>query len=290
MAAQSFDVTVAVAAAVEKLRAAGAAITGSMTLTSKFACKVRFRLDSVAGDLVRELPGTTTIDLAGEPVRLPLAAPLPPIAPAAVVADVKVTYQGKRLADVSDPMPPAGAHRGIVVRQDRVLRMLPPQALLGEQVNRIGLVGYCPQPTSVLVRLVPAAGTAVPGSAVPAIGPPGTVTVDAAGTVGVIWLDLAQPVNVDQPVAIEVSAGSGTLYWVTNPEPLVRIVVLDPDPAGRPVVLGDRTLLTVDQPTIATMRAALPAEAFSGDAPLLASALFCSVEITDAHLSYPRGA
>jgi hypothetical protein len=286
--AQRPDVTVAVSSAVEALRAAGSPITGSLTLTSKFPSKVRFAVSDVAGDLIRDLPGTITVELAGEPVPLPLATPLPQAVPSTVVADVKVTYRGQRMADVSDPLPPVGAHRGIVVRQDRVLRVLPPLALRDERVSRIGLIGFCPEPTALLVRLVPAVTTSEPGP-VAALGTPGTATVDASTAVGVIWVDLPEPIHVDVPVAIEVSAGSGVVYWVSDPEPLIRIVVVDPDPGGRPVVLGGTTLLTVDQPTVGAQRAALPAPAFGSEAPVLASALFCTVELTDGELRYPRG-
>lgn len=289
-AAQSADITVPVAGAVETLRAAGGPIAGSLRLTGKFPCKVRFRVGPVRGDLIRNLTGSTTVELAGEPVALPLATPLPPAAPSAVVADVEVRHGGRRLADLSDPLPAAGSQRGVVVRQNRVLRVLPPLALRGERVSRIGLVGHCPEPTALLVRLVPAATTPESAPAVAAMGTPGTANVEATTTVGVVWVDLPEPVCVDQPVAIEVSAGAGALYWVTGPEPLVRVVVLDPDPGGRPVALGGATLLSVDQPVVGRVRAALPAASFAGGAPLLASALFCSVEITDAELRYPRGA
>jgi hypothetical protein len=285
--AQRPDVTVPVSSAAEALRAAGSPITGSLTLTSKFPSKLRFTVSPVTGDLIRDLPGTATVELAGEPVPLPLATPLPPAAPSTVVADVKVTYRGRRLADVSDPLPPAGAQRGIVVRQQRVLRVLPPQALRGELVSRIGLIGFCPEPTALLVRLV--AATAAPESAPNAVGTPGTATVGATTTVGVIWVDLPEPIHVDQPVAIEVSAGTGAVYWVTGTEPLIRIVVVDPEPGSRPIVLGGTTLLTVDQPVVGVQRAALPAAAFAADAPVLASALFCTVELTDGELRYPRG-
>ncbi|CRZ14805.1 hypothetical protein [Mycolicibacterium neworleansense] len=285
---QRQDVTVALAAAVEQLRAAGGPVAGSVKLTSKYPCQVRFRLTPVAGELIRELSGTTTVELSGEPVALPVDSPLPLAAPASVLADVRVTYNGCRLADVSDPMPAPGAQHGAVVRQDRVLRVLPPLALRGEQISRIGLVGYCPQRTELLVRLV--AATPIPsGTAADALGEPGTVTVDPSTAVGVIWIDLPQPVRVEEAAAIEVSAGTGTLYWVADPDPLVRIVVLDPDPAARPIRLGGHTLLTVDQPTITAVRVGLPAEAYLAGAPVLASALFCTVEITDARLSYPRG-
>ena len=290
---QTLDVSVAVAAAVEKLRASGAQISGSLRLTSRFPCKVRMRLSDVVGNLVRTLPGATKLELAGEAVALPLATPLPPATPASVIADVTVTYRGMRLADVSDAMPTTGTHHGVVVRQDRVVRALPPLALRGETVSRIGLVGSCPEPAALLVRLIADAGGA-PSPAGNALGAPGTANVDASSGVGVVWIDLPEPVRIDVPAAIEVSAGSGRFHWIADPDPLVRIVVLDPDPGGRPVVLGGVTLLTLDGPVLGALRAALPptafmGPAFAGQSPLVASALFCEVEVTDVELRYPRG-
>ena len=299
-ASQAADVTVAVAAALDRLRQAGRALAGALTLTSRFPCRVAFGVGPVHGDLVRVLRGTTSVVLAGEPVTIPVTPPLGQAAPTSVVADVAVTYDGRRLADISDPLPAAGSVSGVVAGSEPVLRLLPPQALRGERVARVGLIGCCPGATALLVRLVPApaaggAPSPAPGAgagpAGPALGRPGTAQVPAGTDVGVVWVDLPEPVLVDQPVAVEVSASSGTLQWVVGPDPLVRIVVLDPDPGGRPVVLGGRTLLTVAALRLRTMRAALPAGSFAGPGPpSLASALFCTVEITDAELRHSRGA
>lgn len=291
---QSIDVSVPVSGAIEALRAAGAPVSGALTLTSALPCRVRFRVDPVRGDLIRDVAGTTSITLAGEPMPLPIDPPLPRATPGAVRADVAVTHAGLRLADISDPLPPLTAQHGVVVRQQPLLRLLPPLALRGEQVSRIGLVGFCPERCALLVRLVPAplaptSGEADPQTVSSGIGTPGTATVEPSTTVGVIWVDFPEPVRVDRAVAIEVSASRGSLNWVTAPHPLVRLVVVDPDPGGRPIVLGSGTLLSVDQPRLRTVRAALPAARFGGTAPVLGSALFCTVELTDIELRYPRG-
>lgn len=299
-AATSADVTVALTAALEALREAGQPISGALQLSAKFPAKVGLRVNRVRGEFVRALPGTTSVALAGEPLGIPVATPLPPARPTSVVADVTVKYAGARLADVSDPLPAPGAQSGVVVRQQPVRRTLPPLALRGETVTRIGLVGYCPEPTDLLVRLVPAT-PAVPtqagaGPTGPALGTPGNAKQAPARNSAVIWVDLPAPVTVEQPVAVEVSAGTGTLHWVAAPEPLVRIVVRDPDPGGRPILLGAVPLLTISQTETRTVRANLPATAWEPGAageligPALASALFCTVEITDAELRYARGA
>lgn len=299
-ASTNADVTVALTAALEALRKTGQPISGALTLTARFPAKVGLRVSRVRGYLVRALPGTTSVTLAGEPVSVPLAAALPSARPTSVVGDVKVKYAGMRLADVSDPLPPPGAVSGLVVRQEPVRRTLPPLALRGETVTRIGLVGYCPQATALLVRLVPAdppAPAAGAGPTGPALGAPGTAQPTPSQNSTVIWVDLPTPVTIEQPVAVEVSAGTGTLHWVAAPEPLVRIVVRDPDPGGRPILLGSVPLLTVSDPETSTLRASLPAAPWEPLAtpgqpasPALASALFCTVEITDAELRYARGA
>lgn len=300
-ATQTADVTVGVAAFVEKQRSAGTTIGGTLTFAAKFPARAAVRVSAVRGNLLRRLKGTSTIELAGEPVRLPTTGhPLDAAAPTTVISDVTVTYRGLRLADVSDPLPTTGATSGSVVRQDPVLRRLPPLALRGETISRIGLVGWCSEPTALLVRLVAAAGPGGPeraaagpdstGTAGRALGAPATATLAPSAGPGVVWVDLPKAAPIAEPVAIEVSAGAGAFRWVGEPQPLVRIVVIDPDPGNRAVLLGQATLLTVGTPTLTVSRAALPAAPFAGPAPLLASALFCTVELTDIELRYRRGA
>jgi hypothetical protein len=169
------------------------------------------------------------------------------------------------------------------VRDTPVTRTLPPLALRGEQITRVGLVGFCDPGTALLMRIV-AAGSAT------ALGAPGVTSPDPGTRPGVVWVDLPAPVTVDVAVAIEVSASAGRFFWVGDPQPLVRIVVADPDPAGRPVVLGDVALFTLPEPELHAVRVALPPAPFTGDTLVLASALFCTVEITDVELRYRRGA
>ena len=69
-------------------------------------------------------------------------------------------------------------------------------------------------------------------------------------------------------------------------------VVIDPDPGNRPVVLGTATapstLFTLQDPQLSATRVALPPTAFAGTDLVLASALFCTVEVTDTELRYRR--
>ena len=293
------DVTAVVSASLEALRAAGQPLTGALTLTAAAPSRVGLRISEVAGALVRRIPGTTSIVLEGEPEGFPVpGVPLAADPPDTVVADLHVTYAGMRLAAISDALPPVGTVSGQVVGEQPSYRVLPPEALRGETVTRIGLIGYCPEESALLVRLT-AASAATPsarGSSestpAPSIGSPGVATVAASARPGVVWVDLPAPVTVGEAVAIEVSASKGRFRWVGAPDPLVRIVVIDPDPGNRPVVLGTTaapsTLFTLQDPQLSATRVALPPTAFAGSDLVLASALFCTVEVTDTELRYRR--
>jgi hypothetical protein len=56
------------------------------------------------------------------------------------------------------------------------------------------------------------------------------------------------------------------------------------------VILAGDTLVTLDKPELQVTRAALPAAPFarSADALSLASALFCTMELTDLEIRYAR--
>lgn len=293
------DVTAVVSASLEALRATGAPLTGALTLRAAAPSRIGVEMAEVAGSLLRRIPGTTSIVLQGEPEGfLVPGVPLAAVPPTTVVADLHVTYAGMRLAAISDALPQTGAVSGQVVGERPSYRVLPPEALRGETVTRIGLVGCCPEESALLVRLT-AASAATPvargasgRTSEPSIGGPGVVTVAASARPGVVWVDLPAPVTVDESVAIEVSASKGRFRWVGEPDPMVRVVVVDPDPGNRPVVLGTAaapsTLFTLQEPQLSVTRVALPPTAFAGSDLVLASALFCTVEVTDAELRYRR--
>ena len=293
------DVTAVVSASLEALRASGQPLTGALTLTAAAPSRIGLQIAEVAGSLLRRIPGTTSIVLEGEPEGFTVpGVPLADVPPTTVVADLHVTYAGMRLAAISDALPQNGALSGQVVGEQPSYRVLPPEALQGEKVTRIGLIGYCPEESALLVRLT-AASAATPvarGNAgstpAPSIGGPGVVRVPASARPGVVWVDLPEPVTVDESVAIEVSVSKGRFRWVGEPDPMVRIVVVDPDPGNRPVVLGTAaapsTLFTLEEPQLSAARVALPPTAFAGSDLGLASALFCTVEVTDAELRYRR--
>jgi hypothetical protein len=95
-------------------------------------------------------------------------------------------------------------------------------------------------------------------------------------------------------VSITVSATSGRFLWATGPTatggdavPLVRIAVVATDTAAIPVRLAGTDIAGMAATPPAP--ASLPVAAFAGpEAPVLDSALFCTVELSSLTLRYSR--
>ncbi len=295
------DLTVGLQAALAARFEAGDPLSGAATITAAQASKVALDLPTVRGALVRSVPGTTTVVLAGDPAEVTIDGPdLPQERPTDVVADVHVVYDGIRLAEISDLLPTSRAVSGRVVRSEPAVRALPPSALRDERIARVGLVGRSSVASDLSIHVV----DATPGADHAPLAPPAVCSLDATSAseeFTVVWATFDPPIHVDRPVGISVTVTDGSFWWVGEPEPLVRIAVVDPDPGGRPILLAGATLLTLDAPTLAVDRAALPGAGFVGAGfvdgataaePLeFASALFCTVELTDVSLRYarPRG-
>jgi len=282
------DVTVGVAAAMERLRAAGGPISGALRVVSDRPARIRLRLADVDGAIVRTLPGTTAVSLEGEPTVIEVPGPpLDAAGPSSATAGLTLTYLGERVADISDRLPEHDAVSGVVVQADPVVRDLPPEALTGATVTRIGVVGFAAVPTAVTI------GLAARADPTRTIGTSAVIRPAPSSLWDVVWVRLPEPVTVTEPVVVRVSASEGRFHWAAEPEPLVRIVVEDPHPAGRLVVFGPpggqlSTLASLTDQALRLPRAALPPEAFRGGSLTVASALLCTVELTDIELRYRR--
>jgi hypothetical protein len=283
------DLTVGLQGAIDALIASGATVSGAVSITAKYPARIHVARPQIRGSFLRGIPGTTKIDLDGSPVSTPLEGePLPTVEPTSVVGDVRVAYAGIRVAEISDLLPVGRAFEGVVVGSEPVVRSLPPEALRGQRVARLGVIGRAASPADLTVQLVdPTLATR------PAIAPPAVVSLPpqpSSADVAVVWVDLPDPVEIAGPVGVSVTATKGSFLWVADPEPRIRIAVIDPDPGGRPILLAGRTLLTLDSSELIVGRAALPAPAFGGgiDSLDLASALFCTLELTDLELRYAR--
>lgn len=282
------DLTVGVAAAMEKLRAGGGPIAGALRIVSGRRARIRLRLADVDGAIVRTLPGTTAVSLEGEPAVVDVPGPpLDAAGPSSATAGLTITYLGERVADISDRLPEQDAVSGVVVQAEPVVRDLPPEALTAAIVTRIGVVGFAAVPTAVTIGL---AARADPSRT---IGTSAVIRPAPSSLWDVLWVRLPEPVTVTEPVVVNVSASEGRFHWAAAPDPLVRIVVQDPDPAGRLVVFGPEggqlsTLASLTGQALRLPRAALPPEAFRGGRLAVASALLCTVELTDVELRYRR--
>jgi hypothetical protein len=285
----TIDVTVGLQGSIDGMLSAGVRLAGEITIQAKYPSRIGVALPSVRGALVRSVRGITRAELAGSSTPVSIEGdPLPTAVPSSVIADVRVTYAGIRLAEMSDLLPTDRAVEGIVVGAHPEIRTLPPEALRGEQVARIGIVGRAMDDVELTVQLVD------PNSADPdPVAPPAVlaVTPTAPGQeLGVAWATFDPPVEAERPLAISVTATRGTFLWVADPVPRVRIAIVDPDPGGRPILLAGATLLTLDAPELSVNRASLPGLPFGdGGARLVfASALYCTVELTDIELRYDR--
>ena len=243
------------------------------------------------GALVRRFPDVVRTIVPAIPTRLGLGA-VPPLAserPSLVTADVRVVYDGLRLApELSDG--DTGSD-GIVIGASPVLRPFPPAGPGPLPIGRVGLVGRATEETELIVSVIGAAG---PGDEA-TIGRPGTSTVAASTRLGRIWVDLP-PIDdaawrSARPVALSVRAARGRFLWVTSaPTGRPSATVLVRDAAPRPAVLrlGGTTLMSVDADGATVSAAVLPPAAFAGTLPTLDVDLAVTVELADLTLRYER--
>lgn len=238
------------------------------------------------GALLREEKGLLHAELAGDPVVIPLGAPLDTEAPDSARGGFSVRYLGLRLLpELSDSLPsPSEVVRGTVVRDAAVLRELPPEGLLGISVAKIGLIGRAPEECELEVQLVRLRG----GVASDPIGPPGRGVVTASSTIATAWVDLPVSQPASDPLAVSVRALRGRFFWAGEDRPRLRIVVRDPDPGGRPLLLGGSALLAVDTASVDVQEQIFPPSLFRSAVPAFASELFLSVDISDLTLRYQR--
>jgi len=238
----------------------------------------------VRGELLRRAQGTHGFLLEGAPVVLGLPGPAPAAeTPASVIADIAVRYTGERLlAEASAALPAPGAEvRGVVVDAGPVLCPLPKQAMSGQPITRLGLIGRAPVPCALSVGLVQ------PRTQAP-IGPSVTVALGAAQTIGLVWVHLAEARAVNQPLAVAVRATSGRFFLAGEPDPLIRLVVRDPDPGGRLLTLDGEVLVAVDADNVSLPAAPLPTNPFRNAWPILDSDLFLKVDVADLTMRYRR--
>jgi hypothetical protein len=277
-----------------------------LQLRSSISADVDLTWSGPHGAVVRTVPVPVVADLVGDPVSLSLSPNPPAELPQSVTADVTVIYSGMRLHDViDDQLPPDGPVFGRVVEADAATRVLPPAALTGCSVVRIGIVGRATAPTDLSVSVVDASGQPIGASA--------AVSCAAAAEMSTVWAVLPAPVAISGPVNISVRASRGRFLWAGDPDPLVRIVIADPAPGNRTIQLDGQPLSGADGtpispipigaaapasrpgstapaafPPVVVREVTLPSAAFAGRTPQLSSSLFLSVRFDRLTLRYAR--
>ncbi len=243
------------------------------------------------GALVRRHDGIARTVLEGDAV--PLAAfagePLADEAPARVIGDLTIRYDGLRvLEEASDPPPaPADPVRGVIVGAAGATRAWPPLALQGQRPARVGVYGRAPEPCELALELVELNGETVGG----VLAGPTLLKLDAAVVMQTHWAELGNGTALPSGVGLRLRCNVGRFFWAARADgrPRVRLAVQDPDPGGRPLVLGGASLVEIR--TVESHRPAFvfPAAAFRGRVPLLQSTLFLHVDCSDLSLRYARG-
>ena len=188
------------------------------------------------GALVRQFREVVRTSVPAIPTGLDLGAG-PPLAserPSRVTADVRVVYDGLRLApDLSDG---DTGSEGIVIGATPVVRPFPPAGPGLLPIGRVGLLGRATEETELIVSVIAASGP----DGETTVGRPGTSSITASTRLGRIWVDLP-PIDdatwrSARPVALSVRAARGRFLWVTatpTGRPSATVLVRDAAPQPR---------------------------------------------------------
>jgi hypothetical protein len=120
------------------------------------------------------------------------------------------------------------------------------------------------------------------------MGPPAVLKLAADNGIRTRWADVPKGVALKGPAGLRVRANRGRFFWASGDEPLVRVAIYDPDPAGRPLFLAASRLKEIAQKASHEPAFRFPPAAFRGVAPALQSNLFLTVDISDLTLRYAR--
>jgi hypothetical protein len=256
-------------------------LSTSFALSSQAPAQVML-LSSVTGALERTFSGVTRTVLEGDPLPpqpklLPGDPPLVIDQRLQVTADLTVRYDGLRLLGISDPLPAPSDVHGVIVGTEWVASPLPPHALDGQTVARVGVIGRASEPCELSVRFV----RALSGEP---LGDPTVVQLDPAAAIRTVWL-VMKGSTPGEPAALAARATKGRFFWAAAGErPRVRIAVADAAPTQRTLTLGGVAL-----PGETAHLAAFDLTAhFNSASPLFASDLFYTVDLSDLTFRYLR--
>jgi len=257
----------------------------SATVTLK--CSAEGRLLSAgiiaSGRLLREFTDKVQAAFEGDSRPLPLGD-LDARAPSAVTADVTIVHEGMRLHPLSDAVPAAaGGLSGRVVGTAPAVYAPPPQALRGETLVKVGVVGFGVS-GKLRLRVLEAAGEKA-GQPVADAFAEAELAATPGGGAGVTWLEFAKPLAVDRSIALELTAADRFLWVEDESKPLVRFAVAC-DPQGSLAIAGKAFAITDDRTDLAGQ--GLPTAAFAGGPVVAATDQFCRLTLSNLRLRYAR--
>lgn len=222
----TYDLTAAVNRHVGAVAAEGTPIQVGATVRSDLVGRASVVWAVQGGVIERSVDGRLSAEIDGASGEVLLPPPHPGRSPRTTRADVTVTHHGMAIHPLSDPVPAVDAGvGGPAVRDQAVVRKLPPNALDGHVLRRVAVIGWPRGDTDLTLSVL--------GTTATASGLAGPARRAAPST---IWFDVGE-LAVDGPVELALIVTRGSFGWVADPEPLVRLAVAT-TPNGERVSVG----------------------------------------------------
>lgn len=258
------------------------AAVARISLKGKTAGRLHASAIGVQGHLLRKFPYKVQASFEGNRQALGLGK-LDPRPPAAVQVDISIVHEGLRLHPLSRAVPQAsGGLSGRVVGTAPLVRQLPPQALRGDILLRIGVAGFAAEGTLSLRLLEGAgekAGAPIPGGFAEAEIQP----TEPGGAPRLTWLHLAKPFAVDRRFSIELSAASRFLWVENDGQPVLQFAVATA-PGGQIQIAGKPFEITAERTDLTGQT--LPTAPFAGGPVDVLTDQFCRLTLSNLRLRY----
>lgn len=246
------------------------AVTSTITLRSDVLGQASVELAIVGGVITRALAGRLAVELTGAPTAIAVPPPAPGRPPRRSLADVTITHHGLALHPLSSPSPRADAGLGgPAVRDAPVVRKLPPEALRGQRLARVAVIGWPLGATDLTLSVLGASASVA-----------GLLPAASRADPSVVWFALGEPVDVDRPVEVALTATRGAFSWIADPDPLVQLAILTA-PEGERVTVGG---LLVELTGLETVVAGM--ELTGTDGWPVATDQFCTVSLANVVLEF----
>jgi hypothetical protein len=261
-------------------------LEAAFTVSADAPAKAFVGFGRIKGALLRIHEGILRTELTGDPIPLALGDALASESPQSVTGDLTIQYSGIRILEsVSDEPPEAGAAvSGVTAGEAGVLKIFSPLALEGITPARVGIIGRAAEDCELSLEFVSVDG----GIAGVPLGPPGILKLKADKNIRTRWIDVPAGIVLSGATGLRVRGNRGRFFWVSRDQPLARVAVRDPDPAGRPLFVGAVRLKAIVESNSHEPAFRFPAAGFSTAAPALRSDLFLTVDISDLTLRYQR--